>query len=55
MLTERFPTANHDVVQVEAFGARIRDGAAYPWTLEDAKGSLAMIDHSYKVASEITL
>lgn len=55
VLTERFPAANHYVLQVEAFGARIRNGAAYPWLLEDARGSLAMIDRAYAVAGEITL
>lgn len=41
---ERFPGANHYVNQVEAFGHALRDGAAYPWTLEDARGTQAVID-----------
>lgn len=41
---ERFPGVNQYVNQVEAFGAHVRDGAAYPWQLEDAQGTLAMID-----------
>ncbi|MEM6382158.1 MAG: Gfo/Idh/MocA family oxidoreductase [Pseudomonadota bacterium] len=41
---ERFPSANHYINQVEAFGRSIRDGEAYPWTLEDARGTQAVID-----------
>ena len=41
---ERFPSANHYVLQVEAFGRTLRDGAAYPWSLEDARGTQAMLD-----------
>ena len=41
---ERFPTAEHYTLQVEAFCAHIRTGAAYPWTLEDARGTQAVID-----------
>jgi predicted dehydrogenase len=55
VLTERFPAANHYVLQVEAFGRHIREGAAYPWTLEDARGSLAMINAAYAAATEITI
>jgi predicted dehydrogenase len=40
----RFPGARQYRLQVEAFGRRIRDGGPYPWTLEDAKGTQAMID-----------
>ncbi len=41
---ERFPADNHYVHQVEAFGRSVRDGAPYAWTLENAKGTQAMID-----------
>ena len=41
---ERWPGVNHYVEQVQNFGHAIREGAAYPWTLEDAKGTQAMID-----------
>ena len=41
---ERFPGARQYRNQVEAFGRTIRDGAPYPWHLEDAKGTQAMID-----------
>ncbi len=50
---ERFPGARQYRNQVEAFGHTIRDGAAYPWRLEDAKGTQAMIDRVF--ASEISL
>lgn len=42
--TECFPAANHYVNQVEAFGRTVREGANYPWSLEDARGTQAMID-----------
>jgi predicted dehydrogenase len=44
MTVERFPADNHYVHQVEAFGRSVRDGAPYAWTLENAKGTQAMID-----------
>ena len=45
---ERFPTVNHYVEQVQNFGKSVRDGAAYPWTLEDAKGTQALIDRVFE-------
>lgn len=44
---ERFPGARQYRNQVEAFGRALREGAAYPWTLEDAKGTQAMIDRVF--------
>ena len=44
---ERWPSVNQYVQQVEAFGRTIREGAAYPWTLEDAQGTQAMIDMAF--------
>lgn len=41
---ERWPGVNHYVEQVQNFGRSLREGVAYPWTLEDAKGTQAMID-----------
>ncbi|WP_299282998.1 Gfo/Idh/MocA family oxidoreductase [uncultured Tateyamaria sp.] len=41
---ERFPGVNHYVLQVEAFCAHLREGAPYPWRLEDARGTQAVID-----------
>lgn len=41
---ERFPGARQYRDQVEAFCRSVRTGAAYAWTLEDARGTQAMID-----------
>ena len=43
----RFPADNHYVLQVEAFCRSVREGAPYPWTLENAKGTQAMLDMAY--------
>ncbi len=53
--TARFPTANHYVLQVEAFGRSVREGVAYPCPLEFVKGTQAMMDTVYRVGVEITL
>lgn len=53
--TERFPTANHYVLQVEAFGRSIREGVTYPCPLEFVKGTQAMMDTVYKVGVQISL
>lgn len=55
VITDRFPTANHYVLQVEAFGRSIRDGVAYPCPLEFVRGTQAMMDTVYKVGVEISL
>ena len=44
---ERFPGARQYRNQVEAFGRTIREGAPYPWSLEDARGTQAMIDRVF--------
>ena len=41
---ETFPTVRQYVVQVENFVRSARDGADYPWSLENARGTQAMID-----------
>lgn len=41
---ERFPGVRQYRNQVETFVAAVREGGAYPWRLEDAKGTQAMID-----------
>ena len=41
---ERFPAANHYVLQVEAFCESVATGAPYGWPLEQAKGTQAVID-----------
>ena len=50
---ERFPTANHYTLQVEAFGRTVRTGAAYPCPLEFVRGTQAMMDRVYDVAVDI--
>lgn len=55
VITERFPTSNHYVLQVEAFGRSVREGVTYPCPLEFVKGTQAMIDTVFKVGVEITL
>jgi len=47
VVTERFPTANHYVLQVENFGRTIREGAAYPCPLEFSRGTQVMIDMTF--------
>lgn len=42
--TERWPRANHYVLQVENFGRTLREGAAFPCPLEFSRGTQAMID-----------
>ncbi len=42
--TVRFPGVNHYVLQVEAIGRTLRDGAVYDWPLEAARGTQKMID-----------
>ncbi len=42
--TERFPTDNHYIHQVENFCASVRKGVAYPCPLEFSRGTQRMID-----------
>lgn len=55
VITERFPTANHYVLQVEAFSRAVRGGGSYFPSLEFVKGTQAMIDMAYDAAVEITV
>jgi len=55
VLVERFPTVNLSLLQVEAFGHSVRAGAPFAWSLENAKGTQAMIDWAYRVAEEVRL
>ena len=41
---ERFPGVDQYRLQVEAFTRHVEEGAPYPWHLEDARGTQAMID-----------
>jgi predicted dehydrogenase len=43
----RFPGARQYKIQVENFCRTVREGAAYPWSLEDAKGTQGMIDMAF--------
>ncbi len=54
-LIERFPALNQYQLQVEAFGRSIREGAPFAWTLENAKGTQAMIDWAYREAVDVTI
>lgn len=49
---ETFAGANHYVLQVEAFCRSVREGEAYPATLEFAKGTQQMIDRVFAAAGE---
>lgn len=55
VITDRFPTANHYKLQVEAFGRSLRDGTAYPCPLEFVRGTQAMMDMAYDKAVDIGL
>ncbi|MCP4818002.1 MAG: Gfo/Idh/MocA family oxidoreductase [Shimia sp.] len=44
---ERFPRTNQYVLQVEAFGRSLRDGSPFGWTLEDSRGTQAMMDQVF--------
>ena len=50
VLTERWPAANHYVLQVEAFCRSVTTGVQYACTLEFARGTQAMIDRVFAVA-----
>lgn len=45
---ERFPGVNHYVLQVEAFGASVRDGTPYACPLEFSKGTQQMMDMTFE-------
>ncbi len=51
--TERWPTENQYVRQVENFARSLRDGVPYPCPLEFSKGTQAMIDMVFANAVEI--
>lgn len=50
VITETFPKARQYVNQVESFCDSIRTGAPYPWPLEQAQGTQAMIDRVFAAA-----
>ncbi len=51
---ERFPGERQYRNQVENFVRSIRDGATYPWSLEDARGTQAMIDRVFASEAGLT-
>jgi predicted dehydrogenase len=51
--TERWPAANHYVLQVESFCHSLRTGEAYPCPLEFTRGTQAMIDRVFAVAQPV--
>ncbi|OIP86444.1 MAG: oxidoreductase [Rhodobacterales bacterium CG2_30_65_12] len=51
--TERWPTVNHYVEQVENFSRTVLEGADYPCPLEFSRGTQAMIDMVFANAEEI--
>ncbi len=51
--TERWPTVNHYVEQVQNFSRTVLEGAPYPCPLEFSKGTQAMIDMVFAAAEEI--
>lgn len=55
VITDRFPTANHYKLQVEAFVRTVRSGVAYPCPLEFVKGTQVMMDLALDCAVEIAL
>lgn len=55
VITDRFPTANQYILQVQAFGRSIREGVPYACPLEFIKGTQAMMDTVYDVGVEISL
>lgn len=54
VVTERFPAANHYVLQVEAFGRSVRDGVAYGCPLEFSRGTQVALDRVMAAATEIS-
>lgn len=50
---ERWPSANHYVLQVEAFGRTVREGAPWPCPLEFSRGTQAMIDRVFAAMRRI--
>ncbi|WP_066705650.1 Gfo/Idh/MocA family protein [Celeribacter ethanolicus] len=47
---ESFPAVRQYVVQVENFVRSVKEGVTYPWSLEEAKGTQAMIDAVFTAA-----
>ena len=52
--TVRFPSENHYVLQVEAFGRSVREGAEYPCPLEFSRGTQRVIDRVFAAADDLS-
>ena len=50
-ITERWPEVNHYELQAAAFNRVVRDGGAYPCTLEFSRGTQAMMDAAFASAA----
>jgi predicted dehydrogenase len=53
VITDRFPRVNQYVLQVEAFGRSLRDGADWPCPLEFVRGTQVMMDMAWANATEV--
>lgn len=51
-VVERFVDRQY-ALQVAAFGRHVREGAPYPWSLEDARATQTVIDRVYEVARQL--
>ncbi len=50
-ITERWPAVNHYELQAAAFNRAVRDGEAYPCTLEFSRGTQVMMDAAFASAA----
>jgi predicted dehydrogenase len=50
-IVERWPSANHYVLQAAAFNRAVRDGTPYPCPLEFSRGTQAMMDAAFASAA----
>ncbi|WP_417817651.1 Gfo/Idh/MocA family protein [Tritonibacter scottomollicae] len=53
VIAERFPLADHYKLQVEAFGRSLREGVPYACPLEFSRGTQAMMDRVFEVATDL--
>ncbi len=52
---ERFPGVNRYVLQVEAFGRAIREGAAWPVPLEFSRDTQEAVDTAFAMAEAVSI
>lgn len=53
VIAERFPLADHYKLQVEAFDRSLREGVPYACPLEFSRGTQAMMDRVFEVATDL--